>query len=1130
MFPLLLAAALAAGAPLSAQTLTITEVTRARDRAAASRTLSETERKQVLGFYDEALASLDSALRFEAARVGQQRRQAAARLELESLRQAAVQPKLVRSRAAAEAPTLEEAEEALDQVQSEKQSRQRALAELQKVASSLAKRREEINQRLADLARRLEEVSDELAVVQLTSASEVWEAAARTRLAAGQQAAQAERAALEGEKTTMEVVREMLPLQRDAAQARLEAIEGELDRLRQRLSEAELRDAKERMAKAQKTAADLASRQPLLQPIARDIRLLSESLWGPAGLMAEDRRLANMTTRWRDQWLKLQQLSESIKRRYAAAGPLAPAGEWLQHLPTDLPRREQLRLARLRVFRAAAAARRNMVAVEEQRSVEPAVETQVERILAAAPRAPEQKDQLEVQARTLLELRRSIQDEALRTGQSFEDRAAEFDHLSAQMLAGLEDISMFVRRRILWSPSVSSGSWYSVSDLWPAMSWLLFNPDWLPMLKEASSPQWPLLIWVGCAILAWLLLWRRARFRLQLRNPGQDQAAAALRPRSRRLLSATLLTALAASGVPAVLFALHGFFGLAGSFSLGRSVSSALLGTSALLFLLLFVKEVVAGDGLAESVLDWDRAICGEMGQELRWLSAVLPPLAFVFLTLQAEGSLISDDLALQTHNNSLGRLCFLGFLACIFIACWRLLRPFGDVAIAIRSRFEQHWRFSWRFASRFFICGVTAVLILLTALGFYTTTLLFARCLFGTAILTLALGLLSALLLRWRMDEREALKSRSESTAEAADRAESQVRQLSRFVVTVLWLFGALIIWADVLPSAFLLGQVQVYPSIALVSAQQSSGAAAAPAALQAGAPAAVPLPMPGFSSKQETAKPAPAAASALYLTDILLAIFAGIIATILVKDVPGLLEYLVLRRLRLDKGALYAISTITRYIVTILGVIAVSSILGIQWSKVQWLAAALTFGIGFGLQEIFANFASGLILLLDRSIRVGDAVTVGELSGRVSNIQMRATTITLWDRSEMVVPNKEFITSKLVNWTLSYPETRVDVKVGVAYGSNLELVRKTLFSIAESNPNVLKDPAPEVFLMQFADSSIVFELRVFTLFETGRLTVLDQLQMEVDRRFKENGIVIAFPQLDVHIHPSELPGPPAA
>ena len=124
-----------------------------------------------------------------------------------------------------------------------------------------------------------------------------------------------------------------------------------------------------------------------------------------------------------------------------------------------------------------------------------------------------------------------------------------------------------------------------------------------------------------------------------------------------------------------------------------------------------------------------------------------------------------------------------------------------------------------------------------------------------------------------------------------------------------------------------------------------------------------------------------------------------------------------------------------------------------------------------------------------------MGDAVTVGNLSGIVARIQMRATTVTLWDRSDMVVPNKEFITTKLVNWTLSHPETRVDLKVGVDFSSDVEHVRETLLRLAHAHPAVLKEPEPQVFLTEFGDSAILFELRVFVEYAYGRPVLLDEL-----------------------------------
>ena len=126
------------------------------------------------------------------------------------------------------------------------------------------------------------------------------------------------------------------------------------------------------------------------------------------------------------------------------------------------------------------------------------------------------------------------------------------------------------------------------------------------------------------------------------------------------------------------------------------------------------------------------------------------------------------------------------------------------------------------------------------------------------------------------------------------------------------------------------------------------------------------------------------------------------------------------ILQRLSFDAGSRFAVTTVVRYVIVVVGVVVTFGQLGIGWSKVQWLVAAVTVGLGFGLQEIFANFVSGLIILFERPIRVGDIVTIGGFSGRVTQIRIRATTIRQWDRKELVVPNKEFITGQLINWSL--------------------------------------------------------------------------------------------------------------
>jgi len=192
---------------------------------------------------------------------------------------------------------------------------------------------------------------------------------------------------------------------------------------------------------------------------------------------------------------------------------------------------------------------------------------------------------------------------------------------------------------------------------------------------------------------------------------------------------------------------------------------------------------------------------------------------------------------------------------------------------------------------------------------------------------------------------------------------------------------------------------------------------------------------------------------------------------------------------------------------------------VLGLQWDHVQWLVAAMTVGLAFGLQEIFANFVSGLIILVERPIRVGDVVTVGTVSGTVSRIRIRATTIVDWDRKELIVPNKTFITDKLVNWTLSDTVLRVVIPVGIAYGSDTEKAKALLLKAAEDHELVLDDPAPSALFMSFGSSSLDFELRAFVGKIGDLLPVRHELHMAIDEAFKANGIEIAFPQQDVHL-----------
>ncbi|MCW2474735.1 MULTISPECIES: mechanosensitive channel MscK [unclassified Symbiopectobacterium] len=257
-----------------------------------------------------------------------------------------------------------------------------------------------------------------------------------------------------------------------------------------------------------------------------------------------------------------------------------------------------------------------------------------------------------------------------------------------------------------------------------------------------------------------------------------------------------------------------------------------------------------------------------------------------------------------------------------------------------------------------------------------------------------------------------------------------------------------------------------------------------------------------------------------AVTLGNLMLSVVVAVVAYVLMRNLPGLLEVLVLSRLQLRQGTSYAITTMLSYLIMAVGTTTSLSSIGVSWDKLQWLVTALLVGLGFGLQEIFANFISGLIILFERPVRIGDTITIGTYSGSVSKIRIRATTITDFDRKEVIIPNKAFVTERLINWSLSDTITRVLIKIGVAYGSDLDKVKAVLLQAAHENSRVMIDPEPQVFFLAFGASSLDHELRLYVRELRDRSYTVDELNRSIDRLCRENNIDIAFNQLEVYLH----------
>ncbi|MBS0909982.1 miniconductance mechanosensitive channel MscM [Tatumella sp. JGM118] len=260
-----------------------------------------------------------------------------------------------------------------------------------------------------------------------------------------------------------------------------------------------------------------------------------------------------------------------------------------------------------------------------------------------------------------------------------------------------------------------------------------------------------------------------------------------------------------------------------------------------------------------------------------------------------------------------------------------------------------------------------------------------------------------------------------------------------------------------------------------------------------------------------------------------VLIAILVLIITLQLVRNMPALLELALLQHLSLAPGTGYAITTLTKYVLMIIGVMTAFSMLGIDWAKLQWLVAALGVGLGFGLQEIFANFISGLIILFEKPIRIGDTVTIRELTGTISKINTRATTITDWDRKEIIVPNKAFITEQFVNWSLSDAVTRVVLTIPAPAHINSELVTGVLKQAADRCSYVLKTPLPEAFLVDLQQGIQLFELRIYAAEMGHRMPLRHELHQLILKGFKDNNIEMPFPPFQVRMEKVSTPLPGA-
>jgi small-conductance mechanosensitive channel len=232
------------------------------------------------------------------------------------------------------------------------------------------------------------------------------------------------------------------------------------------------------------------------------------------------------------------------------------------------------------------------------------------------------------------------------------------------------------------------------------------------------------------------------------------------------------------------------------------------------------------------------------------------------------------------------------------------------------------------------------------------------------------------------------------------------------------------------------------------------------------------------------------------------------------------------ILIRLQIEEGTRYTFRRIIELAFILIGAIIAFQSIGINLSGLAVIFGLLSVGIGFGLQNITSNFVAGLILLFERPIKVGDRVTVGDVEGDVMDINIRSTTVRSLNNIAIIVPNSEFVSSQVVNWSHGDRKIRLDIEVGVSYQSDLDTVLRSLKEVATENPEILRDPEPDVHLREFGDSSWNMKLRIWIDDPKRHPVVRSDINCAIVRKFRENGVEIPFPQRDLHLR-SPLPTP---
>jgi potassium efflux system protein len=674
----------------------------------------------------------------------------------------------------------------------------------------------------------------------------------------------------------------------------------------------------------------------------------------------------------------------------------------------------------------------------------------------------------------------------------------ELDFAQQRLREATERFDAFLDKRLLWVRSTEVVGLDTAMRIPRQIRDRLSPEKWRDVVDslvgEATSQWISLLILLALALRVW-----RRRLLDRLEESGSN-VGNLLRDRLVDTLRALLIVVLLALPWPLVLLVCGQLLLIsedAADFT--KAFGQALNLISHLLFQFKALRLLVAPGSVAAVHFGWRERGLERLYADLGWFTWLSITTSFITTLVIFSGE--------QTWGSGLGRASFLVTMLIFSMFFFRLTQPSRGTLTLLFADNQQSRIFRWRHLWFLLLFSLPLVAAGAALAGYMYTALTVIGNIVDTLWFALLVVVFHQLIVRWLVLNQRKIRlqaarerRRAEQEARAAEEAdeidgvtareveEPQIdlkaldeasRSLTNNAFLTLGVIGVWLIWSELLPALQVLDEVTLWTYT------------------KPGVEGVIPITLLGLG----------------------LAIFVLTVMIVAVRQLPAFLEIVLLQGLDISQGSRYTVVALSKYTVVAVGLAWIFGTLGGSWSEIQWIFAALGVGIGFGLQEIVANFISGLVILFERPIRVGDVITVGNTDGVVTRIQIRATTIRNWDQQELLVPNKNFITQEVTNWSLSDQTTRILINLGIAYGSDVDRAILILEQVAAEHPRILEDPAPFVVFEEFGDDALLLSLRCYIDDIDFRLRTITELNQAIYRNMNSAGIEIAFPQRDVHL-----------